>query len=144
MKIEVYNNHATRIVAVATGGVDSDYYAKFILPYQSAEVDVEEGAYVIQVLDGNLTFIANVYYSTAHVQHVILCADGNTRTGGVDYTGVPSTLAVPVIGTVTVPSWAVGNADAAAFFFGFSFAAAICLFRACLRWFRRVGADTSY
>ncbi len=62
---------------------------------------------------------------------------GTTDIWGFPHGTVSSTVEVPALGTVTLPSWATANPAMAVFFFGLACAAGIAMVRAGLKWFKR-------
>jgi len=140
MKIHVYNNHATHVLGVAAGPSYSRY-CEFVFPGKSAEIEVTQ-LYLIQNFDGAMTLLSNVFYDGSAVQHIVYRPAGTFVSYGLDYTGIPSTIEVPVVGEVTFPDWALTGTEAAVFFLGFAAIGGIRIFRAALRWFKRSSATT--
>ncbi|MBL9214401.1 MAG: hypothetical protein JNG83_02885 [Opitutaceae bacterium] len=141
MKLYVTNVSAAYVVTVTDE--TTGYVAGDVFPGSFGHVEVGS-PYTITVRTRALLTVAEETGQTTEVGW--LASDdtgGELQARGVPYTGVPDTVDVPGLGTVTLPDWAI-SPEMAVFFFGFATAAGIRLVRSALRWFKRADGIGDY
>lgn len=120
--------------------LDGEVFA-VVLPNSSVTVDVPR-YYDVAVRGADLTFFSETPFDANVDQRLYMLPSGPVVSLGAA-SEVPSSFVLPIVGSVTLPSWALLSPEAAVFFLGFAFACGVRLFRSGNRWFKRVGEDTN-
>lgn len=136
MKIIVHNLSPTQSLVVLDLADAVTYGVIGVGQVREIVVPGDADVHVCRV-DTDLAILSTLTITPLDGSQVVGAPDNSVTLLNQEWTGVVSVVEVPGIGEVTLPAWASGTGEAAAFFLGFACIGGVLLIKFSLRWFRR-------